>query len=309
MNIDQLRIFQEVVLTGSFTKAARELFLSQPAVSQQIKKLENAYGVKLFDRQGKSIQLTHQGEILFSKITNVLSDLRDIEKIFEDMSELDIGRIAIASTAVFSTYFLPQAMGVFNRNYPRIELELNTGNSHRVITKLLEGRTDFGFGGVVKSEPDIQYCLIHQEPYIFVVGNEHPLAAKSLVAVDDLKDFPFIWREHGTLTRRKMEEMLGGPRASLIFGNVIEVQNVETAKRLVEGGYGVTIIPEIAVRRELEGGWLREVALDGLNLKASYYLLYPRKRPISRYATTFLRLLLDTVALTNKTAFLTTINQ
>lgn len=309
MNIDQLRIFQEVALTGSFTKAARELFLSQPAVSQQIKKLETSYGVKLFDRLGKTNQLTHQGEILFAKISTILSDLHDIEKIFEDMSELDIGKIGIASTAVFSTYFLPQTMGMFNKNYPGIDLELHTGNSHRVITKLLEGRTDFGFGGVVKSEPDIQYSLIHQEPYIFVVGNDHPLAAKSLASVDDLKDFPFIWREHGTLTRRKMEEMLGGAQASMIFSNLIEVQNVETAKRLVEGGYGVTIIPEIAVRRELKGGWLREVTLEGLNLKASYYLLYPRKRPLTRYATAFLRLLPETVALTNKADFLNTINQ
>ena len=309
MKIEQLRTFQQVALTGSFTKDARELFLTQPAVSQQIKALEYAYGVKLFDRQGKTIQLTHQGEILFSKITSLLNELRDIEKIFEDMSELDIGRIDIASTAVFSTYFLPRIMGGFNKNYPGIELELHTGNSHKVITKLLEGGTDFGFGGVVKSEPDIQFSLIHREPYIFVVGSEHPLARRSLVSVDDLKDFPFIWREHGTLTRRKMEEMLGGSQAALIFNNVIEVQNVETAKRLVEGGYGVTIIPAIAVRRELEAGWLGEVHLDGLDLKASYYLLHPRKRPLSKYAEAFLRLLPETEKLTNAAGIFSTINR
>lgn len=310
MKIDQLRAFQKVAITGSFTKAARELFLTQPAVSQQIRGLEHAYGVKLFDRQGKTVQLTRQGKILFSKTTSLLNELRDIEKIFEEMSELDMGRIDFASTAVFSTYFLPRAMGVFNRNYPGIELELHTGNSHGVITKLLEGGTDFGFGGVVKSEPDIRFSLIHQEPYIFVVGSEHPLAAKYSVSVDDLKQFPFIWREHGTLTRRKMEEMLGGSQSRLIFNNIIEVQNVETAKRLVEGGYGVTIIPEIAVRRELEAGWLKHVVLEeGLDLKASYYLLYPRKRPLSRYATAFLNLLPETIALTNRMAFLTTINR
>jgi DNA-binding transcriptional LysR family regulator len=309
MKIDQLRTFQKVALTGSFTKAARELFLTQPAVSQQVKALEHTYGVRLFDRKGKTIQMTHEGEILFSKINNLLSELRDIEKLFEDMSELDIGKIDIASTAVFSTYFLPRAMGGFNKNFPGIELELHTDNSHRVITRLLEGGTDFGFGGVVKSEPDIKFSLIHQEPYIFVVGSEHPLAEQPRVSVNDLKDFPFIWREHGTLTRRKMEEMLGGSQAAFIFKNVIEVQNVETAKRFVEGGYGVTIIPEIAVRRELDSGWLREVGLEGLDLKASYYLLYPRKRPLSRYATAFLRLLPETVTLTNATGFLDTIGR
>jgi DNA-binding transcriptional LysR family regulator len=309
MNISQLRTFQKVALTGSFTRAARELFLTQPAVSQQIKALEHLYGVTLFDRHGKTIQLTHQGNILFSKITNLLNELRDIEKIFEEMSELAIGKIDIASTAVFSTYFLPRTMGVFNNIYPGIELELHTGNSHKVITQLLDGSTDFGFGGVVRSEPDIQFLLIHQEPYILVVGSEHPLAKRTQISVEDLKTYPFIWREHGTLTRRKMEEMLGGSQSGLIFKNVIEVQNVETAKRLVEGGYGVTIIPEIAVRRERESGWLREIQLEGLDLKASYYLLHMRKRPLSRHAKTFLRLLPETVKLSGITDLIGSLNR
>jgi DNA-binding transcriptional LysR family regulator len=304
MKLDQLRTFQQVVLTGSFTRAARELFLTQPAVSQQIKALENSYRVKLFDRSGKKIQLTNEGEALYSKINVLLNELKDIEKLFEDLSGLDIGRIDIASTAIFSTYFLPQTMGSFIKKYPGVELELHTGNSHKVITKLLEGSADFGFGGVVKPEPDIQYTMIHQEPFIFVAGADHPLAGKPLINVEDLKSFPFIWREHGTLIRRKMEEMLGGGRPAMIFKNVIEIQNVETVKRLVEEGYGVTIIPEIAVRREIAAGWLKQVHFSGLDLKASYYLLHPRKRPLSRHARAFLHLLQETVHLAYGSGFL-----
>jgi DNA-binding transcriptional LysR family regulator len=297
MKFDQLRTFQKVDLTGSFIKASRELLLTQPAVSQQIRALEDSCGIKLFDRKGKSIQLTNEGKALYSKINFLLNELRVIEKLLEDLSGLDIGRIDIASTAIFSTYFLPRAMGSFNKRYPGIELELHTGNSHKVITKLLEGSANFGFGGVAKPENDIQYTLIHQEPFVFVVGAEHPLAARSQINVEDLKSFPFIWREHGTLIRRKMEEMFGGDQFSFIFNNVIEVQNVETVKRLVEDGYGVTIIPEIAVRREISAGWLREIHLAGLDLRASYYLLHPRKRPLSKHARAFLHLLPQTVGL------------
>ncbi len=304
MKIDQLRTFQKVALTGSFTRAARELFLTQPAVSQQVKALENYYKLRLFDRQGKSIKLTMEGEILFSKINNLLNELRDIEKVFEDLSELDMGRIDIAATAVFSTYFLPRAMGDFIKYYPGVEIELHTGNSHEVITKLLEGGTDFGFGGAVKAEPDITFSLIHQEPYIFVVGKDHPLGKRDQIGVDDLKVFPFIWREHGTLIRRKMEEMMGGSQGATIFRNVIEVQNVETVKRLVEQGVGVTIIPEIAVSRELAGGWLKQVDLSGLDLHASYYLLHLKKRPLSRRARVFLQFLIKTAQLTNTEQFL-----
>ena len=304
MKVDQLKTFQKVASTGSFTRAARELFLTQPAVSQQIRALEHSYQVKLFDRQGKSVKLTHQGEILYSRVSSLLSEMRDIEKIFEDLSSLDIGRIDIASTAVFSTYFLPHVMGAFLKTYPGIKLELHTGNSHEVITKLLEGTADIAFGGVVKSEPDIRFSLIHQEPYVLVVGNDHPLAHRTLVSVDDLAAFPFIWREHGTLIRRKMEEMLGSTQASVIFRNMIEVQNVETVKRLVERSVGVTIIPEIAVHRELAAGWLKQVELDGLELYASYYLLHPEKRPLPRHARAFLQLLPATVSLSNSDQFL-----
>lgn len=303
MKLDQLRTFQKVVFTGSFTKAARELFITQPAVSQQIKALEDTYRIKLFNRKGKTIQLTSEGEALYTKIDFLLNEVKDIEKLFEDLSELYIGRINIASTAIFSTYFLPKAMGSFNKKYQGIELELHTGNSHKVITKLLEGSADFGFGGVVKPEPDIQYTMIHQEPFVLVVGAEHPLAEHGQIVVEDLKPFPFIWREHGTLIRQKMEEMLGGSQATVIFNNVIEVQNVETVKRLVEEGYGVTIIPEVAVRREITAGWLKEVDLAGLDLKASYYLLYPRKRPLSKHARAFLNLLSETVQLAYRPDF------
>ncbi len=303
MKIDQLRTFQKVALTGSFTQAARELFLTQPAVSQQIRALENTYGVSLFNRQGRHIDLTHEGKILFSKTNNLLAELRDIKKVFEDISALDIGKIDIVSTAVFSTYFLPVVMGEFIKRYPGIELELHTGNSYNVISQVLEGRTDFGIGGFVKTEPDIKFHLIHQEPYVFVAGNGHPLAERHQVAVDDLKAYPFIWREHGTLVRRKMEEMLGGAQTPIIFRNIIEVQNVETVKRLVERGVGVTIIPEVAVKRELTAGWLKQITLTGLDLKASYYLLHLAKRPLSLHAKKFLLLIPETLSLSHENGF------
>ena len=229
--------------------------------------------------------------------------MRDIKKVFEDISALDIGKIDIASTAVFSTYFLPVVMGEFIKRYPGIELELHTGNSYNVISQVLEGRTDFGIGGFVKTEPDIKFHLIHQGPYVFVAGNGHPLAERQQVAVDDLKAYPFIWREHGTLVRRKMEEMLGGAQTSIIFRNIIEVQNVETVKRLVERGVGVTIIPEVAVKRELTAGWLKKITLTGLDLKASYYLLHLAKRPLSLHAKKFLLLIPETLSLSHKNGF------
>lgn len=297
MNFDQLRSFQQVALTGSFTKAARILFLTQPAVSQQIRALEDAYGIKLFDRSGQKVQLTREGDILYSRTHDLIGEVHNIKRLFEELSDYDIGKVGIASTAVFSTYCLPKAMGHFNSKYPGVELDLQTGNSHKVITKILEGTVDFGFGGVVKQEPDIKFVLIHQEEFVLVVGSTHHLANKDVVTVDDLRSTPFIWREHGTLIRRKMEEMVSGQSGFLTPVNIIEVQNLETGKRLVEEGYGVTIIPSIAVRREVKAGLLKEIHLENFDLKASYYLMYHVKRMLSKRAEAFLSLMSETVKL------------
>jgi len=290
MNFDQLRTFQAVAITGSFTKAGRKLFLTQPAVSQQIQALEASFGVRLFDRSGKKIHLTQEGELLLAKTSKIVAAFREIKVLFEEISNLDKGRLDIASSAVFGTYFLPRPIGKFNSEYPCIEINLNTVNSHEVITMLLAGKVEFGFGGLVEDEPGIASILIHQEPLIAVVGSHHPLAANKTTTLEAFHSVPFIWREQGTQVRKKVEEWLDRTATTFTPKRFIELKNVETAKRLVEEGYGVTIIPAAAVERELSAGLLKELSLPGLKMKASYFFHYFKKRQPSRAAEVFLSL-------------------
>ncbi|MBW1751375.1 MAG: LysR family transcriptional regulator [Deltaproteobacteria bacterium] len=299
MNFDQLRTFQAVARTGSFTKAGRKLFLTQPAVSQQIQALEASYGVRLFDRSGKRIHLTREGEMLLSKTSKIVACFREIEVLFEEISNLNKGRLDIATSAVFGTYFLPRPIGRFNHEYPCIEIHLNTGNSHDVISMLLAGKVEFGFGGLVENEPELASILIHQEPLVTVVGSRHPLAANQSISLDTLHSVPFIWREQGTQIRKKVEEWLAGAATASAPKRFIELKNVETAKRLVEEGYGVTVIPEAAVERELASGLLTKITLPGLDMKASYYLHYPKKRHFSKAAEVFLALFPVAVSLSH----------
>ena len=290
MNADQLKTFHKVAHTLNFTRAARELFLTQPAVSQQIQSLEHALGIILFDRSNKKVRLTSEGEILLS-YTKRLFDLYDeIEMLFDHFKRLDKGKITIGATAVMGTYFLPKIIGRFNKQYPGIDIDLQMGNSNSVQNLLLEGNLDLGFAGKMKTHSRLKSIFIHRERLLMVCSNENPLATQKSVAVDELGKTPFIWREKGTQTRLLVEgwfEKVVGrdyPKKS------IELQNVEAAKRTVVEGYGITITPEIAVRREIHLGLLKSIALAGFDLYFDYYLFYLKGKTFSKAAEAFIEM-------------------
>ncbi len=299
MNFDHLQTFQAVAKTGSFTKAARSLFITQPAVSQQIQALEASVGVRLFDRTGKKIHLTIEGEMLLTKTSKIANELREIEILFEELSNLDKGKLNIGSSAIFGTYFLPRPIGKFNNEYPCIEINLHTGNSHKIISMMLSNKIDFGFGALMVDEPMVEHVLIHRESFVGVVGSQHPLANGGTVTTESLKSVPFILREQGTRIRRDVETWLKKVGESFTPERFIELENMATVKRLVEEGYGITIIPQSAVRRELRDGLLQVVALPEFDLKTSYFLYYPKQRSLSRAAQTFLALFPQTVSLSH----------
>ncbi|MBW1642137.1 MAG: LysR family transcriptional regulator, partial [Deltaproteobacteria bacterium] len=150
MNFDQLKTFHHVAQAGSFTLAARELFLTQPAVSQQVKALELFLGTTLFDRSGKQVRLTSEGEILLSYTGRLFHLYDEIEAIFSHMQDLKKGKVTIGSTAVIGTYFLPRTIGRYNKRYPGIELDLKMGNSNTVHSMLADGKIDLGFAGKIR---------------------------------------------------------------------------------------------------------------------------------------------------------------
>jgi len=293
MNIDQIRAFHKVALTGSFTRAARELFVTQPAISQEIKALEASLGIKLFDRSGKNVRMTSEGEILFSYAHRLFALHEEMESLLGRSKNLQHGQIKLGSTALMGTYFLPKIIGRFNRRYPGIEIDLQMGNSDQVMHLVLEGLVDLGFSGMTTNHARLESTLIHQERMIIVASPRHPLSARKIF-LDDISETPFIWREKGTQTRKLIEKwflkQLHGhyPRKS------IELQNMEAAKRMVEEGYGITVVPEAAVKREISAGWLKPLQVEELNVLNSYYLVSLKTRKLTPAAEAFRKMLSKT---------------
>ncbi len=292
VNIDHLKSFFMVAKVGNFTKAARALFLTQPAVSQHIRALEHFYDTVLFDRTGKKIMLTRRGEILFEQTEELLAKFQEVETIFMGMNNMSRGRLDIASSAVSSAYLLPKIIGKYHNNYPDIELNLRGGNSHQTILMILEGRADIGFAaGAPVRYPEVEAFVVHHEEMIAVVAGDSPLAKKSLIAISDLKRIPFITREHGTQTRQFVSTWFSEHKSDKSNLKFIELENVESAKRIVEEGFGITVIPESAVKRELSSGRLARVNLEGFKGEVTFYLLLHKARKLSVAAKAFLAML------------------
>jgi DNA-binding transcriptional LysR family regulator len=291
MNFDHLKTFHKVALTGSFTKAAKEIFLTQPAVSQQIQALESSLGTTLFDRSGKKVRLTSEGEILLSYTHRLFDIYEEIELLLGQLRGLEKGKITLGATAVIGTYFLPVVIGRYNKKYPGIEIDLHMGNTNKVHNMLLEGRVDLGFAGRLKAHANLTGVCIHREKLLLVSAPYNPMTAKKSVTVDELDKTPFIWREKGTQTRALVKEWFEKTVGRNYPRKSIELQNLEAAKRTVVEGYGITVLPEIAVRREIHVGLLKRINLKGFDPSFDYYLFYLKGKIFSRATEAFLEMI------------------
>jgi len=291
MNVDHLKAFQKVAATGSFTKAARELFLTQSAVSQQIRTLENEIGGKLFDRSGRKILLTGEGEVLLTYAERLFDLHEEIETLFGGLRTLGKGKVAVGATAVIGTYFMPSVISAYHRQYPGIEIDLRMGNSEQILRMVLDREADLGIAGLIKKDPALDSIFLHREKLLFVCSPRDPLVSRECVSISDLDRMPFIWREKGTQTLELVQRWFWEKTAGDFPRRGLSLANMEAAKRIVEEGYGVTIVPETAARREIDAGLLAPLSVAGFDLTVDYGLFYRRGRIFSRAAESFLECL------------------
>lgn len=293
MDIDHFKTFNQVVISGSFTKASQALYLTQPAISMQIQALEKFLKVSLFDRSRRQISLTKEGEVLFEYTQRIFQLFDEVQSVFQDISKLQVGRLTIGATGVMATYYLTRFIRHFHERFPGIELDILSGNSHRVAEMVLNGEVELGFAGRSVIRSQLQQIFLHRENYIMVVGKSSPLASRTedILTPEDFLEIPFVMREKGTRIRAKMDYWFKRHAALQKPENTVTLSNLEATKRLIRSGYGVTVIPHLAVSEEVKQGDLVELKVKGLNLMVDYYLSCNSERSLSPAALGFISLL------------------
>ncbi|MCX6367129.1 MAG: LysR family transcriptional regulator [Armatimonadetes bacterium] len=279
MELRQLEAFVTVARRTSFTRAAGELHLTQPAVTRQIAALEAELGALLFDRLGKSIQLTGAGETLLGYAEHILRLTDEAQDALEELAAGRVGRIAIGAASTLATYVLPPLLTQFRQEHPGIELSLRTGLSARVRELVLSGVVDIGLV-TTEGEPAEQEGVLVSESLgiyetVLAVPPGHKLATQATATVTELTGEPLLAMTAGTNLRTYAEHVLAD--AGVAASVTMELDSVEAIKRMVEAGLGVSLLPRVAIATEVAAGRLVALTLTGIPLPERHIVVLRRR--------------------------------
>ncbi len=274
VNLDQLRIFQGVAQSRSFTRAAEIVHLTQPGISKHIKQMEQYFGVPLFDRTGRRATLTEAGTILFEATQEIMATIEAAERRIDDLKGLRGGRLRLGSSFPIGVYILPRVLAEFRRRYPAVEVALQISLSETVETKLLANELDLGLVSHDAGDPRLVARAFMSDELVVIVPPGHRWGKKRHVAPRELADETFIVAAQGAGTRAVVEERLRA--LGIVLTNVMEFGNLEGAKHAVEAGLGISVQARSVVQREVTAGSLHAVRLTGMDTRIQFF--YARKK-------------------------------
>lgn len=245
MDLRQLEMFRAIVETGSFTRAGEKLFVSQSAISRQIKHLEQELGDQIFKRGNRQIYLTSTGEILLQYTLKIFNEIRQMNSEIADLTHLRRGSLHLAGGMSVCTYLFPELLKEFRRLYPNLELRIATGITEEILRMVRSNEVDLALLSLPFKEPDLEVIPAVTEELVLVMNEDHPLNQKKDISYSDLEPFTFIHFESGSNTRKLLDRIFR--EEEIHFRNTMELQNVEITKPLVEKGLGISVIPYPAV--------------------------------------------------------------
>jgi DNA-binding transcriptional LysR family regulator len=288
MNLHQLHVFYEVASARSFTAAATKLHLTQPAATWQVKRLEEAYDVRLLDRAGKRVSLTEEGKVLFDFAGRILRLSRETDEALSDLRGLPMGTLRIDATYIVGDYYLPGLLEALHRQHPDLAYQIGIGNSSQVIENTLAQRNDIGICAHDPIHPKLETRRILTDILVAVVGPTHPFARRRTIALQELAGQPLILREQGSSPRRTIDEVL--KRHGIAPRVVMESASTPIIKRFAANGVGVAILSQQVMAKELQEGLLRLVPFRDAEVAYHFYLIRHRDRWASRSVKAFIEM-------------------
>jgi len=280
VDLRQLEIVRTVADTGSFTAAARQLHVSQSAVSRQVLLLEEELREPLFLRLGRKVRLTGAGEALVQLSRRVLTDVRETTTAIVEHQKTLTGTIHLAGGMTVCLHVFPSLLKEYRRQHPDVEVKLTTGGTPQLLERLRAGVVDVALLTLPVEGADLKQVPVMREELLIVMHPSNPLAKHRRLATRDLAGQPFVLFERGSSTRRVVDDMFA--REQLHPRIVMETENVEILKALVMIGMGMTIIPYQAVAREVRAGHLRWARLEGVSMVRETGWVYMRAQRVPR---------------------------
>lgn len=305
MTLEQLRIFLAVVEHLHFTRAAEELYITQPAVSAAIQSLEKEYSLKLFHRVGRRIEITDAGKLLKAEAQKILDQVELTKRGLQELNSLQRGELRIGSSLTIGNYWLPERISKFKQQYPGITVNCILANAEEICEGTASGLFDLGLvTGEVK--PTLRHCLeqstVDSDRLQIVVGKTHPWHERGEILLSELLQSAWVMREPGSGTQQMFEQALQDWGIEIAALDVVLVLSTsEMIKAVVERGVGAAAISEMMIQKELQLATLKAIrVVNGQNgvaapleMTQSVLLLKHQQRFQTRLAVAFEQMLTD----------------
>ena len=285
LTLQQLRLFEAVTRRGSYTRAAEELFITQPAVSIQIKRLEDQAGLPLFEHVGKKTFPTAAGKMMYDASLDILNRVEDLKNSIEELKGTVKGSLQM-SVVTTSKYFIPNLLGAFLQQYPDVEPKLKFTNRARVIERLMNNDDDFVVMGQAPEDNKLESYPFLNNIIGIVAPPDHPLANKKNITIKELAKQRFLIREIGSGTRYVFDQLL--EKHGVKIEPYMELGSSEAIKHAVMAGLGIAVLSLHSVQLERDVKKLTVLDVEGFPLKRRWYAVHLKGRKLSLVARTFL---------------------
>jgi DNA-binding transcriptional LysR family regulator len=290
LTLRQLKVFECVARHLNYTRAAAELHLTQPAVSMQVKQLEDSLGVALFEQLGKRIHLTEAGQEVVTYARSVTQQLDELEAVLNRIKGLGGGRLRI-SVATTANYFIPILLGAFSRRYPDVTVTLDVTNRETLLKQLAENTVDLVIMGKPPTEADVEAEPFMDNPLVVVAPPEHPLADQHAIPLTRLQEETFLVRESGSGTRIAMERFFNERGMRLKTG--MEVGSNEAIKQSVQAGLGLGLLSRATIEQELALKRLVVLDVSEFPIMRHWYVVHRKGKRLSAAADAFRNFVLE----------------
>ncbi|MGD8554555.1 MAG: selenium metabolism-associated LysR family transcriptional regulator [Anaerolineales bacterium] len=295
LRLEELIAFIKVIEHKSFSRAAKELGLSQPAVSLQVKSLEAEYGAELLHREGVETVPTEQGKAIYQYACQIISLYQESQQRLLELEGEFGGKLSLGASSGPAEHLLPLLMGIFKKRHPQVEISLRVGDSSEIIDHVLMHRLEVGFVGISRRDRNLAFEPFIHDQLILVASPGHPLSSRESIDPDELEQVPLMLQQHGSGARTALYQSLADHSMDIRQLNVVmELGLQESTKAAVRAGLGATFISRLGVIEELERGILVEVPIDGLELNRDYFIVSRKSSPLTTTAKAFVAFAQDT---------------
>lgn len=288
--LHQLAVFEATARLGSFTRAAEELFITQPTVSSQIKHLTSVVGLPLFEQIGKRLYLTEAGKELMNTCQDIFHRLDNFEMKIADLKGTKQGklRLGVITTA---KYFIPRILGSFCEEYPGIDISLNVTNHQQMERRMLENQDDLYILSKPPEDLDLSSQPFLENPLVVIARIDHPLATEKNIPISKLTGEPFIMREEGSGTRSAVEELFALNRVHVAVR--LELGSNEAIKQAIAGGLGISVLSQHTLISQNHSPELTILDVQHFPIRRRWYVAHLSGKRLSVIAQAFLEYLIE----------------